>query len=124
MADPQVKVEGAARLRRTLKQAGDDLSNLRAAHAQAAKIAAGAVNAPRVSGALASTVRSSGTKTAGILRAGKASVPYAGAIHWGWPRRGIEPNPFLSDAAQRSESTWMPIYESAVDKALDQIKGV
>lgn len=107
-----------------MKQAGLDLGNLRAAHAKAAKIAEGAANPPKRSGALASTVRSSGTKTAGVLRAGRASVPYAGPIHWGWPRRGISANPFLSDAAQRSESTWLPVYEAAVNDALDQIKGI
>lgn len=122
---PTVRVEGAARLRRTLRQAGDDLGSLKAAHTKAAKIAADAVNAPRgPSGRLASSVRSSGTKTAGILRAGRASVPYAGPIHWGWPRRGIRANPFLSEGAQNSESQWLPVYEGAVDDAINQVKGI
>ena len=121
---PTVKVEGAARLRRTMRQAGLDLEDLKAAHARAVKIAEGAVQAPRRSGRLAGTVRSAGTKTAGILRAGRASVPYAGPIHWGWKARGITAQPFLSDAAQRSEPRWLPVYTEAVDAALDQVKGI
>lgn len=120
---PTVQVEGAAKLRRTLKAAGSDLGDLKDAHAQAAKIAEGAVHAPRRTGLLAGTVRSSGTKTAGILRAGRASVPYAGVIHWGWPKRGIPARPFLSDAATSSEPRWLPVYEAAIEEALRQVEG-
>ena len=126
MADAGYRVEGAARLRRTLKQAGDDLGDLKAAHASAAEIAAtaSAALAPRRTGTLAQTVRGSGTKTAATLRAGFASVPYAGPIHWGWPARGIRPSPFLSDGAQSSEGTWLPIYETAIDKAVGKVQGL
>ena len=120
---PTVEVQGANRLRRTLKAAGKDLGNLTQAHRDAARIAEQAVQSPRKTGRLAGTVRSSGTKTAGILRAGRASVPYAGPIHWGWPSRGIPARPFLSDAATRSERQWLPVYEAAVEDALDQIQG-
>lgn len=122
---PLIEVEGAKRLRRTLREAGDDLEDLKTAHAAAAKIAAeaAAALAPRRSGALAASVRSSGQKTAGVIRAGKKRIPYAGVIHWGWPRRGIPARPFLTEGAQRTEPLWIPIYEKAIEHALDQIKG-
>lgn len=122
---PLVQVEGAARLRRTLRQAGDDLGDLKAAHAAAAQIAAtaSAALAPRASGRLAATIRSSGTKTAGTLRAGRAAVPYAGPIHWGWPRRSITAQPFLSDGATSSQGRWLPVYERAVDGAIQKVEG-
>lgn len=125
-ARPLIEVEGAKRLRRTLREAGDDLEDLKAAHAAAAKIAAeaAAALAPRRSGKLAATVRSSGQKTAGVIRAGKKRVPYAGVIHWGWPRRGIEPQLFLTKGARATESTWIPIYEKALEQAIDKIKGI
>lgn len=124
MVRPTFEVQGGRQLRRTLKAAGVDLNDLKAAHAEAARIAEQAVKAPRRSGRLAGSVRSAGTKTAGILRAGRASVPYAGVIHWGWPRRGIPARPFLSEAAQSSEPRWLPVYQRHVDKALDQVKGI
>jgi hypothetical protein len=124
--DAGIKVDGARRLRSTLKAAGDDLSDLKAAHAAAAQIVAGSggAGAPRVTGALAGTVRSSGTTTAAIVRAGKAAVPYAAPIHWGWFSRHIRPNPWLSRAAQQTEPTWQPIYMAAVNRAVDKVKGL
>ena len=118
-------VEGGRRLRATLKAAGSDLSELRAAHRAAAQIAetASASIAPFRTGRLKASIRSSGTKTAGIIRAGRASVPYAGPIHWGWASRGISPQPFISLGAQASEPIWLPVYEHAVDEALAGVEG-
>lgn len=120
-----VQVEGARQLRKTLKEAGDDLDDLKAAHARAAEIAAeaSASLAPSRSGRLRASIRSSGTKTAGIIRAGRKSVPYANPIHWGWFKRNIRPNPFLSYGAQDSEGRWLPVYEAAVETALQKVEG-
>lgn len=124
--DVGIRVEGGARLRRTLKAAAGDLGDLKAAHAAAAKIAqtAAAGLAPVRSGALKASLRSSGTGREGIIRAGKASVPYAAPIHWGWAARGIAPNPFISEGAQASEPIWLEVFESDLDKILDQVKGL
>lgn len=121
-----IRVEGTRRLRRTLRQAGDDLGNLKSAHADAAEIAARASEAlaPKRTGTLARTIRGSGTKTAGVMRAGRASVPYAGPIHWGWPARNISPQPFLSDGATNSQGRWLPVYEKAIDDAVRKVRGV
>jgi len=120
-----VKVEGGRQLRKTLKQAGDDLTDLRDAHREAASIAsaAGGASAPRQSGRLAGSVRGSGTKTASVIRAGRASVPYAQPIHWGWPKRNIAANPWLSEAAQRTEPQWTAVFESAVDRIIARVRG-
>lgn len=125
-----LKLEGGRNLRRTLREAGSDLTELKAANAQAASIVAGRAQswAPVVSGRLAATVRSSGTKTAGIVRAGNnrksaSGVPYAAPIHWGWRARNIRANPFMSYSAQSTEPTWLALYESLVNKALSKIKG-
>lgn len=126
-----LKIEGGRNLRRTLRQAGSDLQELKDANARAAGIVSGKAQgwAPARTGRLKSSVRSSGTKTAGIVRAGnnrksKSGVPYAGPIHWGWRARGIKANPFLSYSAQATEPTWVRLYENLVNKALDKIKGV
>ncbi|HXG71269.1 MAG TPA: hypothetical protein VNJ04_11755 [Gemmatimonadaceae bacterium] len=121
-----VRVEGARELRRTLKQAGDELQEMRTAHKSAADIAARASSAlaPHRTDRLARTIRGSGTKTAAVIRAGFARVPYAGPIHWGWFARHITPQPFLSQGAQDSEGRWIRVYESYLDKTLDKIQGV
>lgn len=131
MAYQGVKIEGMRNLRRTLKQAGDDLTELKEVNKAAAEIAATRAKgwAPIVSGQLAATVRSSGTKTAGIVRAGNnrkssTGVPYAAPIHWGWPARNIKANPFLSYSAQDTEPRWLKLYENYIDKTLGKIRGI
>lgn len=120
-----IKVEGQRELRKSLRQAGDDLEDLKAAHKAAAEIAAGGSRplTPARSGTLQGTVRAGGTKTSAVLRAGKKAVPYAGPIHWGWPNRGIEPQSFLADGAKNTESQWVELFHQALDKALKKVKG-
>lgn len=131
-----LSVEGAAQLRRTLRRAGNDLKDLKDANAQAAAIAAAASQslAPARSGRLKGSIRSSGTKTAGVLRAGAAAVPYANAVHWGrkmWPnaqhpratRSTARPQPFLSEGATNSEGEWLPVYYRELDQIINRITG-
>ena len=121
-----VEVEGAKRLRATLKAAGDDLSDLRDVHNRVAGVVTPRARgtAPKRSGTLAGSVRGSGTKTQAVIRAGGARVPYAGPIHFGWPARGIEPQPFISEAAQATEPQWFGIYQDEVEEILDRVKGI
>jgi hypothetical protein len=127
MAGPVYEVRGGRALRKGLRTAGDDLSDLKTVHRQAATIAAGGARArvPRRSSRLANTIRAAGTKTAAIVRVGNnTSVRYAGPIHWGWFRRHIHDNPFASAGAQATEPRWVPLYEQYADTALDKIKGI
>lgn len=125
MADEGVRIEGLDTLVRTLNRAGVDITELKDAHKRAGEIVATEAEsrAPRVSGKLAGSIRSARQAKRARVQAGRASVPYAGPIHWGWPRRNIEPNPFLSDAAQATESRWRDAYVHDVQAALDKVKG-
>jgi hypothetical protein len=123
VAGPVVQVIGARQLRATLKRAGDDLQDLTDAHGKISRIVVGATRAPRRTGRLAGSVRGSGTKTVATVRAGRASVPYAGPIHYGWPARRIAPNPFLTDAAHATEPTWTAVYTQTVNRLLEKVKG-
>lgn len=123
MAGEGVRVEGARAFRKALKDAGDDLTQVKEAHADAAAIVAHAAIAiaPRVTGKLAGGVRSSGSASAATIRAGGARLPYAAPIHWGWPRRGIKAQPFISTAAQSTESRWYDVYLTHVQRIMDSI---
>lgn len=125
MARPQVEVRGAKELRRRLKAAGDDLGDLKATHKKIAQIVEfeALQLAPVVTGGLVRSIRSSGTQTAAITRAGRANVPYAGPIHWGWPQRNITAQPFLIDAQSEKYEDWFTEYTELVDKALNKISG-
>lgn len=122
------KVEGARELRASLRRAGDDLADLKTANREAADIVAPAAQrrSPHRSSKLAGTVRPGATKTAAVIRAGNnraSGVPYANPIHWGWFKRNIKPNPFLSLAAQETEQQWRKPYEKHLEDALAKIKG-
>lgn len=131
-----VQIIGGRQLRASLKAAGKDLSELKAANRAAAEIAAkaSAALAPvGPTGRLRRGIRASGTQTAGIVRVGKA-VPYANAVHWGrkwWPNKQhaehLAPfwgKPFISQGAQNSEGQWLPVYEQTVDGIIKQIEGM
>jgi hypothetical protein len=120
-----VTVEGFDRLIRTLRKAGEDISDMKDANALAASMVASAASAraPRRTGALAGNVRGSRKAKGATVRAGGARVPYAGPIHWGWPRRHITAQPFISTAARDTEPRWVAAYLDAVQRALDNVKG-
>lgn len=124
MPSPQVQIQGARELRAALKRAGVDLVDLKAANAAvSAFIASRAANrAPRRTGHLAGTLR--GNKAAGRAQvlAGRAAVPYAGPIHWGWASRGITAQPWIAETAKDTEHQWLTQYQNAIDDIIRQVE--
>ena len=122
---PVVEVRGARELRRTMRRAGADMTELKAVHREAGSIvdhrARG--NAPRRTGRLAASERVGATQTASIIRAGYKRTPYAGPIHWGWPARHITAQPWITEAAQATEPLWTARFQQAIERILDKIKG-
>ncbi len=118
-----VRVEGRAELARALRQMTGDLSDLKDANAAVADLVAQAASsrAPRRSGALAASVRGNRAAGRATVTVGGARIPYAGPIHYGWPARGIEPRPFVDDAASATEAAWTALYEQAVDRIVDAV---
>lgn len=122
-----VHIDGLDRLKRTLRKAGHDVSQFKEANRAAASVVSAAATgtAPKgATGKLAASVRPGATQKAGVVRAGRKSVPYAGPIHWGWPARRIRPQPFLSASARVTEPEWMAVYNKHIDDILDHIKGL
>lgn len=127
-----VRVDGARELRRALKQAGLDLkADIKDAHKSVAETVvsrarvlcpvAPATMSSAKPGLLRDSLRTGATQTAAIGRAGRKSVPYAAPIHWGWFKRGIKPNLFLTRAASETEPQWVKEYENKFDKIQDKI---
>jgi hypothetical protein len=117
-----VEVEGLAELRRALKAAGDDLDDIKAANREAGDLVADAARGlvPRRTGALLATIRAAGQLRGAVVRTGAARVPYAGPIHFGWPDRGIAPQPFLYDALDTRTVEVIEVYEARVDQLIDK----
>ncbi|MGV0868451.1 hypothetical protein [Corynebacterium kalidii] len=142
MADARVgiRVQGAARLRRTLRKAGVDIKQLRAVNRDAAQIVATAAAAaapvggpyrsrgrgrPRKPGRLKASIRATATNRAGVVKGGYGGtrLRYAGVIHYGWPARNIRAQPFAADAAIRTEPVWTKEYERKVHEVINSVKG-
>lgn len=121
----QYQIEGLADLARTMKRAGEDITELKDAHTRAAQIVAdrAASLAPKRTGRLAGNIRPAKQVQRARIMAGSAAVPYAGPIHWGWPARHIDANPFISNAAVETEDQWLTAYFDDVQKALDKVRG-
>ncbi len=126
MPRPLMRVDGARQLRASMKAAGHDLSDLNAVNKQTAGMVAQRASgtAPRRSGALAATMRPAGTRAAAMVRAGTAAVPYGPVIHFGWPDRNIEPQPWVYEAAVETEPEWTTFYETAIAAIVDRSRGI
>lgn len=124
---PAIRVEGVDELRRALRQVKDrELDDeMKKIHADLAReiVDRALPNVPVRTGALKATVRAAGTVRDAIGRAGKASVPYAAPIHWGWPKHGIKGRPFLTDAAQSVEKDITERYDRQVAEMLEKVIG-
>jgi len=119
-----VRVEGLAQFVRAMKAAEVDVDDLKDANQAAGAIVLNAAQAraPRRTGALAGSGRANRAVRKAVIRFGSARVPYAGPIHWGWPRRHIRPQPFALDAAQASEPVWLGIYARELVKIAAEVE--
>jgi hypothetical protein len=125
VARPAVELEGAARLRRTLKAAGVSVQDLKAAHREIAErvVTEAQRRAPVRTGRLKASLRPVGTSASAIVRGGARSVPYANPVHWGWRRRNIRANPFVQEAAEDLRDEIYDEYMQAIEKIIATVEG-
>ncbi len=117
---PAIKIDGLKALQREVRKAKDSELNaeMKKANRAAAQVAvdAGKPKAPRRSGALAKTVKAANSSRYAAIKAGSpARVPYAGVIHFGWPRRNIRPQKFLDEAIRQEWKRIEETYREAIE---------
>lgn len=93
-----VRVEGLSSVVRNLQRMGVEVEDLRDAFARIAEEVKPDYQSvtPVKSGALRADYRTSKTKGKANLYVGRASIPYAGPINYGWPARNIAPRNFVA----------------------------
>lgn len=119
-----VQIEGANRLARAVKDIDDETAAmLKEAHIGGATLVLKAALplVPTRSGKLRDSLKASATLRSGRVKAGKKLVPYAGPIHFGWPRRHIRPNPFLYTALDRRREEVLDDFADRVQELADHI---
>lgn len=132
-ADSPVRLDGVRATAEWLNIMGTPDKALKAANNEAANIVSQYAKRNAVfknsTGRLVRSIRPSSTVTTAIVRAGNASVPYAGPIHWGWLYdkqyqiyKNITPNPFLAKALGYNRDIILATYKEQVDKLAAQHK--
>ena len=91
------RIEGLSAVTRALIELGIEVEDLKNAFGSIADEGArqAALFAPKRSGRLAGDIRGNRARSKAVVTAGRASVPYAGAINYGSARHNIEPSGFL-----------------------------
>lgn len=125
----KIEVEGARELRRAIRKmeaSGLDVE-LKTANKEAADTVAQRArerHVPVRDGDLKRAIRGLGSKTKAQVKAGGArggTRDYAGVIHYGDPKRGIEPQPFLHQAASDEWKEVRKKYEAALNRIADEL---
>jgi hypothetical protein len=93
-------VEGGPQLSRAFRRFADRLDDLAPTHDAAAQplLASARTAVPIVSGALLDTLRVEPEADGSAVVAGSDQVLYAGVIHFGWPDRNIDAQPYMPDS--------------------------
>lgn len=115
-----VKVVGLREVIRDLHRIGVEADDLKTAFSRIAATGARLASAfaPKRTGRLAASVKGNKAKSKAVIRSGSARVPYAGAINYGWPRRGIEPAHFMQKADRAIEPEAIRMLEDNLNQLI------
>jgi HK97 gp10 family phage protein len=119
-------VHGADNVARTMRALADDVADLPAAvgpDAGSVIVRAAQGYAPRRTGLLRSSIQSVTSATGTVVTAG-VGITYAGVQEYGSKRRHIPAKLFMRRAYETQQRNIIDKYETAVNQAVDQVKGV
>jgi hypothetical protein len=74
--------------------------------------------APRLTGALASSVRGNPSAEKAEILAGGPGVPYAGVQEYGWPLKNIQAQPYLRPAVNNNMGFIVEKYKNYIDNTI------
>ena len=113
------RVQGLSTVVRDLQALGAEVDDLKDAFAKIASEGAevAAQHAPRKSGRLAGDIRGNRAKSKAVVTAGRASVPYAGPINYGWPKRNISAAGFMQKADEEMQPRALQMLEDEINQS-------
>lgn len=117
-----VRIENLRRVIKDLQTLGVEVDDLKEAFGSIASEAAekAAQFAPKRTGRLAASVRGNKAKSKAVVTAGRARVPYAGAINYGWRKRGISPSEFMQRADAAMQDRAVQLLEDSINRAMSR----
>lgn len=122
MAEADISIQGVKEVTDSLKRMARDLeSNLDLNKELSTTLSQKAsAMAPRLTGALASSVQGNPSAEKAQILAGSAAVPYAGVIEYGWPAKNKEARPYLNPAVNDNMGYIIEKYNDSIKKAIQK----
>lgn len=117
-----VQIEGLNQKIKALQELGVELDDIKDVFAEIAKEGAELASsfAPVKSGALQDTIRGNRAKNKAVVTAGRARVPYAGAINYGWPAHNIAPALFMQKADEVLSEKAQRMLEDGIARLIEE----
>jgi phage gpG-like protein len=122
MAEANISIQGVKEVTDSLNRMARDLeSNLDLNKELSTTLSQKAsAMAPKLTGALASSVVGNPSAEKAQILAGSAAVPYAGVQEYGWPEKNIRPQPYLNPAVNNNMGYIIEKYNDSIQKAIKQ----
>ena len=122
MAEANISIQGLKEVTDSLDKLARDLkSNIELNKELSTTLSQKAsAMAPKLTGALASSVVGNPSAEKAQILAGSAAVPYAGVQEYGWPERNIRPQPYLNPAVKDNIGYIIEKYNDSIQAAIKQ----
>lgn len=114
-----IKTKGLKEVVRALNKIAEDAQDMPRLMHDIGMIAVNAARPPVKTGRLEASMRAGRGKTKAVVRAGRAKVPYAPMIHYGWPKRGIKARPYLTEAIRAQEPAIIARLEQGIHEIVE-----
>ena len=118
MAEASITIKGVEEVKSSLNKLAKDIEQNSNVISDLGKTIANSASAiaPKLTGALASSIGSKFENKTLQIYAGNKSVPYAGVIEYGWPQHNIDAQPYLNTALKEN----MGLIEKKYDEQIAQ----
>jgi phage gpG-like protein len=112
----EVNIQGIREVQTLLEKLGNELENNSDLNKELSSTLAQKASAiaPRLTGALASSIVGNPSDRKAQILAGSAAVPYAGVQEYGWPAKNIQAQPYLTTAVNNNMSYIIAKYEDSI----------
>jgi len=120
MAEAQITITGVNEVKNTLNKLSKDLeSNVELNKELSTTLAQKAsAMAPRLTGALASSVQGNASAEKAQIMAGSQTVVYAGVQEYGWPEKNIQAQPYLRPAVYNNLGYIIEKYNDSIQERI------
>ena len=122
MAEANISIQGVKEVTDSLNKMARDLeSNIELNKELSTTLSQKAsAMAPKLTGALASSIVGNPSAEKAQILAGSAAVPYAGVIEYGWPKKNIQAQPYLTTTVNNNLGYIVAKYQNSITGIIKQ----